>query len=100
MEKTKLTIEEVKHLAELIDLPISDKEAEKYSRTLGAVLDYVELLGKVDTSHVDSISHSTQNVNVSFEDGKHIAVSMTENSSLKLVSIAGKKYFKARKLFN
>lgn len=44
-----LTLDEVKHVAKLARISLSDKEAEKYQDQLGKILDYMEKLKKVDT---------------------------------------------------
>lgn len=51
----KLTSDQVKHVAKLANLPISDEENQKYSATLSKILDYIEQLNQVDTSTVGSL---------------------------------------------
>ncbi len=48
----KLSTAEVKHVAELAKLQLTDKETELFARQLSAVLDYATALQKLDTSHV------------------------------------------------
>ncbi len=48
-----LTIDQVKHVAKLANLPITDEEVEKYSDQLSKILGYIEQLNSVDTSHVE-----------------------------------------------
>jgi len=45
----KLSIEEIKHIAQLSRLDLSDDEIEKYSVELGKILEYVKMLNEVDT---------------------------------------------------
>lgn len=47
-----LTTDEVRHVAELAKLALTDAEVEQYTRQLSAILDFAELLQQVDTSHV------------------------------------------------
>lgn len=47
-----LSHEEVRHVAELAKLHLTDAEIAQYAEQLSAVLDYAERLQEVDTSHV------------------------------------------------
>lgn len=47
-----LTIEEVKHIAELARLGLTEEEASHYRDQLAAILDYAASLQKVDTAAV------------------------------------------------
>ena len=49
--------EEVKHIAKLARLGLSDKEIEEFQKELSSILDYVEKLKKVDVSGVQVTSH-------------------------------------------
>lgn len=48
----KLTLDEVKHVAELAKLHLTDAEVEEYAEQLSAILDYAEMLQAVDTSGI------------------------------------------------
>ncbi len=47
-----LTESEVRHVAELAKLQLTDTEVALFTEQLSAILDYAELLQQVDTSHV------------------------------------------------
>jgi aspartyl-tRNA(Asn)/glutamyl-tRNA(Gln) amidotransferase subunit C len=47
-----LTIDEVRHVAELAKLRLSEAELSLYAEQLSAILDYAASLQQVDTSHV------------------------------------------------
>ncbi|MGL4651469.1 MAG: Asp-tRNA(Asn)/Glu-tRNA(Gln) amidotransferase subunit GatC [Caldilineaceae bacterium] len=47
-----LTPDEVRHVAELAKLSLSDDEVALFGRQLSAILDYADQLSQVDTSHV------------------------------------------------
>jgi aspartyl-tRNA(Asn)/glutamyl-tRNA(Gln) amidotransferase subunit C len=47
-----LTEAEVRHVANLARLQLTDAEAAQYAEQLSAILDYAEMLQQVDTSHV------------------------------------------------
>ena len=53
-----ITIQEVKHIAELARLGISDDEQEKLRNELGSILEMVDKLNPVDISKIYIIAHS------------------------------------------
>lgn len=64
----KLTIDKVKHVAKLANLPLIPSEEEEYSKQLSEVLEYIDQLDKVDTSKVDPTFNVTGQSNVMSED--------------------------------
>lgn len=63
-----LTPEQVRHVAKLARLRLSDAEVEKFSGQLSAILDYVAILNEVDTEGVQPTSQVTGLENVTRED--------------------------------
>jgi len=63
-----LTKDEVKHIAALARIGLSEKETEKYQKDLSAVLDYFKKLEEADTENVEPISHITGRENSTRED--------------------------------
>lgn len=63
-----LSIEQIKHIAKLARLGVSDVEAEKFSKQLSSILGYVELLNEVDVTDVLPTSQVTGLQNVMRED--------------------------------
>lgn len=53
-----LSAEEVKHIAKLARLGLTETEIAKFQKDLSAILDYVEKLKKVDVSGVEPTSRS------------------------------------------
>jgi len=51
-----LTIEEVEHIASLARLKLSDEEKMKYRQQLSSILDYIAMLGELDTSTIPPTS--------------------------------------------
>ena len=47
-----LTLEEVKHIADLARLELTEEEMVRYQKQLSAILDYAERLQAVDTSAI------------------------------------------------
>jgi aspartyl-tRNA(Asn)/glutamyl-tRNA(Gln) amidotransferase subunit C len=63
-----LSKEEVKHIAKLARLGLTEKEIEKFQRDLSSILDYVEKLKEIDVSKVKPTSHSVEMENVTRAD--------------------------------
>ncbi len=59
---------DVKHVAKLANLPLSNTELVRYKAQLEKVLEYVAQLQKVDTSSVAETSQITAATNVTRED--------------------------------
>lgn len=66
-----LTKDEVKHIASLARIGLSEKEIEKFSVDLSSILDFVEQLKEVDISGVEPMSHVTGLLNQTREDVTH-----------------------------
>jgi aspartyl-tRNA(Asn)/glutamyl-tRNA(Gln) amidotransferase subunit C len=64
----KLSKEEVKHVAHLARLAITEEEAEKFAEQLGKITDFAEQLSELDTTNVEPTSHVLPIVNVLRED--------------------------------
>jgi aspartyl-tRNA(Asn)/glutamyl-tRNA(Gln) amidotransferase subunit C len=52
LTQARLTHDDVRHVAELAKLRLTEAEIEQYTEQLSAILDYAERLQSVDTSHV------------------------------------------------
>lgn len=63
-----LTPEEVRHVAELAKLHLTDEEVAQYAGQLSAILDYAESLQAVDTSNVPPTPYVLQLTNVMRDD--------------------------------
>ncbi len=63
-----LSKEEVKHIAKLARLGLSEKEIIKFQKELSSILDYVEKLKEVDVSKVRATSHAVKVENVTRKD--------------------------------
>ena len=55
----KLSKDEIKHVAELARLELTDEEIEKYSEQLSDILGFMEKLSKVNTEGVEPVSQIT-----------------------------------------
>jgi len=63
-----LTPEEVRYIANLARLNLTEEEVQKYSKQLSSILDYVEILKEIDTDNVKPIAQITGLSNVKRED--------------------------------
>ena len=63
-----ISAEEVKHVAKLARLELTDNEVEKYSKQLGDILKYVEQMNEVDTTGIEPMPHAIPVYNVMRED--------------------------------
>ncbi len=71
MEVTKMsriTIEEVKHVANLARLAITEEEATKFQKQLDAIISFAEELNEIDTEGIEPTSHVLDMKNVLRED--------------------------------
>ena len=63
-----LSRDEVKHVARLCRLKLTDEELEIFTRELSAILNYIEKLNKLDTENVTPLTHVLPITNVLRED--------------------------------
>ena len=63
-----LTQEEVKKIAKLARLSLTDAEVDKFGKQLSAIIDFSKELGEVDTSNVEPIAQVTGLTNITFDD--------------------------------
>ena len=59
-----LAPEDVRKVASLARLKLSDDEIAEFSEQLGNVLDYVEVLNELDVSDVEPMAHAAEVTNV------------------------------------
>ncbi len=63
-----ITTDEVKHVAKLARLELTEEEINKYSKQLGEILKYVEQMNEVDTTGVEPMPHAIPVYNVMRDD--------------------------------
>lgn len=101
----KLTLEQVKKVAKLANLPLTAEEEEKYAEQLSKILDYFEQLNQVDTSLGDeptSYVEPTFNVtglnNVMRED--ETTASLSQDEALQNASKKENGFFVTKGVFD
>lgn len=63
-----LTEEQVRHIAKLARIELTEEEVKKFTVQIGGVLEYVDVLQEVDTEGVPETSQVTGLTNVMEED--------------------------------
>jgi aspartyl-tRNA(Asn)/glutamyl-tRNA(Gln) amidotransferase subunit C len=56
LEAVKITEKEVRYVAALAHLEVSDAEASEYAANMSSILDYVEKLNELDTNSVEPMA--------------------------------------------
>ncbi|MGM7637120.1 Asp-tRNA(Asn)/Glu-tRNA(Gln) amidotransferase subunit GatC [Bacillus sp. Hm123] len=65
---TRITEEEVRHVANLARLAVTDEEVEKFTSHLDAIISFAEQLNELDTTDVLPTSHVLDMKNIMRED--------------------------------
>ncbi|WP_156291001.1 Asp-tRNA(Asn)/Glu-tRNA(Gln) amidotransferase subunit GatC [Oceanobacillus salinisoli] len=60
--------EQVKHVAHLARLAVTEEEVEQLTKDLGAIIDYAEQLNELDTDNVEPTTHVMDIKNVMRKD--------------------------------
>lgn len=94
---TKLTKEEVLHIAKLANLTLTEEEVETFCEQLSETLDYVGRLDELKTENVLPTFQTTGLKNVTREDV--IEPSLSQEEALKNAKDTHKGYFKTKAVF-
>ena len=92
-----LTTEEVRHVAELAKLSLSDEEVAQYTEQLSAILDYADLLSDIDTSGVPPTPYVLPLQNMMRTD--EAAPSLTNDEALANAPDSEDGFFRVRAVF-
>lgn len=93
----KISKEDIKHVAELARLEISEKEIPKFTQELGAILDYVSELGQAPTKDVEPISQISNLENITRDD--KITKSLPREDLLENAPDQKDGFIKVKKIF-
>ena len=88
--------EDVKNIAKLSKLRLSEDEIEEFTGDLNQILDYVKKLDSLDTKNVEPLSHPLEGVNVLRED--ELEKSIDKETALKNASERTEEFFKVPKV--
>jgi len=64
----RLTADEVRKVAALARLELSDAEVDQFADELSSILDYIEQLGEVDVAGLEPMAHAMDRINVFADD--------------------------------
>jgi aspartyl-tRNA(Asn)/glutamyl-tRNA(Gln) amidotransferase subunit C len=92
----KITTEDVKHIARLSRLYLSDNEIETFSGQLSSIIEYVEQLNSLDTSNIEPTSHVIPLNNVMRDDIP--ATSLPVEDALKNAPDSTEKFYRVPKI--
>ena len=65
---TNISLDQVRHVAKLARLALREDQLAKYAPQLGAILQYIEQINKIDKSGVEPMAHALPLHNVLRED--------------------------------
>lgn len=89
---SNLTKEEVKHIAKLAKLKLTEEEVEKFQQQLSEVLEYMKVLNEVETGGVEPTAQVTDLENVFRED--EVSPSLEPNEALSCAPAREGNFFK------
>jgi aspartyl-tRNA(Asn)/glutamyl-tRNA(Gln) amidotransferase subunit C len=93
---TKLTFDDVMHVAKLAKIDIDESEIQKYTSQLSTVIDYFSELNEVDTSQVEPTTQTTGLENVTRPDIVTEDHSLTQDEVLTGTENVYNGYFKVK----
>jgi aspartyl-tRNA(Asn)/glutamyl-tRNA(Gln) amidotransferase subunit C len=88
----KLTTEQVRHVAELARLGLSDEELEALASQLSTILDYIDMLEQLDTSAIPPTAQVGELADVMRDDA--VRPSLGQEAALSNASSAEDGYFR------
>ncbi|BCB95810.1 aspartyl/glutamyl-tRNA(Asn/Gln) amidotransferase subunit C [Dissulfurispira thermophila] len=92
----KITTEDVKHIARLSRLYLSDDEIETFSGQLSSIIEYVEQLNSLDTDNIEPTSHVIPLNNVMRDDIP--SVSLSVGDAIKNAPDSTEKFYRVPKI--
>ena len=94
---SKLTKDEVKHIAYLARLDLDENELENYAEQLTEIISYAEKIQELDTENVPPTSHAIPQRNVWREDKVKPSLP-TEEAIKNSAETVNEQYFKVPKV--
>ena len=88
---TKISKDTVRNLAKLAKLNLTDRQIDKYSQDLTAVVGYMEEIKNIDVSQVSETSRVTEEENIFRED--EVKPSLSQKEALKNSNNTHNDYF-------
>lgn len=76
-----LNVKEIKHVASLARIGVTEEDIEKYQKDLSSILDYFKELEEINTDAVEEIGHITGSFN-NMKDDKVVETSEKERDDI------------------
>lgn len=96
MEKVKVTLSDVEHVAWLARLEITEEEKELFTHHLNQILAYMEKLNELDTTDVEPTTHILPRKNVFRKD--EVTTSLPQEEVLKISPEIERNHFKVPRI--
>jgi aspartyl-tRNA(Asn)/glutamyl-tRNA(Gln) amidotransferase subunit C len=98
MIHSKMSVEEVRKIANLVKLALSSEEIEKFQVTIPQTLEAIDVLGELDTSKVSPTSQVTGLTNVYMSD--EIKTTLTQALALSNAKEVSRNLFVTEAVFD
>lgn len=98
-KKKSLTVDEVKRLAKLANLSLTQEEIDTFSKQLSSVVGYISKLNEVNANNVEEISQVTGLENVEREDKVDTSRTLKVDEALKNAASTRDNMFKVKAIF-
>jgi aspartyl-tRNA(Asn)/glutamyl-tRNA(Gln) amidotransferase subunit C len=92
----RITKDEVKHIAQLSRLSLSESDIDVFSGQLSTIIEYVEQLNRLDTGGVEPTSHVLPLDNVMRDDAQ--TASLPREAALKNAPDSNGKFYRVPKI--
>ena len=96
-KKTKLSKEQVLHIARLAKLKLTEKEVKKFQKQLSDILSYIDMLNELDISKVEPSSQVTGLKNIFKKD--EVVDCFSQKEALSGTKSKHNGYFKIKAIF-
>ena len=90
---SKLTLEDVRHVAKLANLPLTEKEEIKFKEQLSEIISYIDQLTQINTKNITPTSQTTGLINISRNDQIEEENSLTQDEVLSGTEEVDNGYF-------
>lgn len=100
MSKKQVTQEQVKHIAQLAQIPISETESQQLAKDFVETLVVVDQLKTADVGQVETTHQVTGLKNITREDQVHQELSFTQEEALANAKHQQDGYFLVKQILN
>lgn len=94
----QITAEQVRHIAHLARLKLTDEELSRFGSQLASIVEYVQKLGEANTDGVEPTAHPLPVTNIFRDDSP--ATSLSPDMALNNAPSSDPPYFKVPKVLD